>query len=254
LPRTSAAVRLLLVSLLLLSAGCTYLVTPREVPERPNQVTEGNVGSYVHDHAAAVLYNELHTPDDTRVSTTCRTALGAALDSGYFVAAGCSGIDESTSGPLPLFADVTGSAGEYVGYYVDNETTRRVGAGATDRRPLEPYRAADPDENTGSGIRQVRVYNFDETDHEVTLSVTHVGSGEGVLGSAVALGNGTGVVYADVTVREGTYELRARTGDAERTLRWTVAGPAHEEPTPTVLLTPDGRLVVLAAPFHRVTL
>lgn len=231
------------VALLVLLAGCnafgSFSSSPPE-PDKPTPVTDDNVVEFAIQHATAALYERFSGGD-----VDCDGVLHPTSTDGYFVLLECDVVKSVDGGHLDAFP-----AGAY---FVDDETTHGVWRGEDSYRdpPDSVYGENRSDAvSMGDGLR---LYNFANTTHEVTVNLTYVDgeTSERAFTREYGLPARSTIWQVGPTVRPGTYRVTVTDGEETTSSRWTLPGPEsndHETEVLYVYLGPDGSLTVEPGP------
>lgn len=226
------------------SGGEGQLTTLSE-PDRPEGLRADAVKKYVRKYERMLLYNNLHEPDATEIEVSSKAAIDSQTDNGIFAFASASGYVKAD--------DAVGEAGGGTlgAYFVDTETTLRLGTNIKKRRQADAYAAEvigenidDPEYARGG----FRIYNFDSDAQQVSVAVTYLDTDEPeqAFSSAYDLQSESAIWQQGVAVRRGTYRIAAQL-DPETTAnaRWTIADDATFQWAPMVVrISSDGDLTV----------
>lgn len=187
-------------------------------PEKPTKLTDESVVEYARQYERAVTYRAVKEPNN-RVSLTCNATVEAQTENGFYVRAGCAVTTHSNGG--------VGSGGPGIGraYFINNATTVPIPiAKRFDRARDAIYRSQKDTENV-AGAPDLRILNFDTERHEVTVTLTYLGTTppESAFESRYEVPAESGLEQGGVTLRKGTYRLRVRLENGTTaTYRWNV--------------------------------
>lgn len=174
-------------------------------PAKPEPLTTESVVSYVREYEYAHTHNQLDS--SPQVNVNCNAALEQKAERGFYVMVACGGSAYGPSG--------SGDKGKVpVIYYVDGETTLRVGN--RDFLAFEqPYHSDNASKNiappkSGSGA-DFTLYNFDDEDHTVSVEISYVGSEQvdPVVSEEYRINAVSQLVQREISVREGRHRMRA---------------------------------------------
>ncbi|SDR03253.1 hypothetical protein [Natronobacterium texcoconense] len=213
-------------ALLLSTAGClSSSPDSKEYPKIPDPLTREAAVDFVEEYDTAAYHNAiLEGNSPTSISVRCSARFDREVDSSLYVVSRCSGSTETEG----LLRPATASE------YASVPRTYRV----TDER----FQRVDVETTRGDGEYPVRVFNFDDGEHEVALTVTPAtkSSDEKVLDDAYTLSSETGFTQLLDVSSGTTYELAVVLNDQQSTsFEWTV----HDDPRGVgVYVTPDGGL------------
>ncbi|MFC7230272.1 hypothetical protein ACFQMM_00735 [Saliphagus sp. GCM10025308] len=189
----------------------------KDFPEKPDPVTKGSATGFVAEYEEVWMHNDMLSENTTKITVGCPAAVDAEADGGYYLITICRGsqtIDREGSeavghlGPKPKF------------YFVSDDSVQRID---TEHRKSEP---APETYGNGTGGREVqgfRLVNFDETSHEVTVTVTHRKENETIFERTYDLVSESLLTRSGLTAVEGIYDLTVelKTGESA-TYEWHI--------------------------------
>lgn len=223
--------RILLVSLLVILAGCVSPLggnpaspCPAAYPETPQSVTEETAKAFAESYEEMVAYNRVCDADSYGFgATTASKELSVELrtDAGFVVLA---------QQPYSASTGSADSDGLTRGvYYLTNDTSVRVSLYGADQRSPDTYAAADDAETLRTG-QDIRVVNFANHSQPLALALTYTNTTPTpvVLNETYVLDAKSGLLLRDVATRKGIRTLRPGTG---RRLRHPPLSPVAGVPT-----------------------
>ncbi|MFU8867679.1 hypothetical protein [Natronococcus sp.] len=216
------------VALLLPLSGClSNSVDPKDHPPIPDPLTRETVVNFVEAYETAETHNRLRdTSSADSITVSCAAVFNREANAAYYVITLCG----ATLSNEPLI----GSAS--VGHYETYAPTYRVDEQRVQRIEVER------DVQEGAD-HIVRLFNFDDADHEPSLTITPLADSkeDQILASEYALASETAVERrVDLTV--GTeYELAVELNNADQseTFNWDV----HDQSRGVgIYFTPEGTI------------
>lgn len=245
----------------------------RQLPDPPADPTQERAREFVAAYEEARVYNWLVTqnggPDDCRPdepgsNTSSRgtegaveidveaaeTAVTADADGGFYVVSSCSGRARYWCPDEGRTCSSAGRNAHFVTHFVGDGSHVGVPSNWIACRVRdEPYRSPDAAENVTRSEDEpgmtFRVYDFREGDHDVDVTLTHLGAKEEVLAETYEPPHGP-AVQSNVTVRRGDYRLVASAADDRTSHEFSLAGRADPSwDGVCIYLDPDGDLRVV---------
>ncbi|WP_158059034.1 hypothetical protein [Halorussus halophilus] len=232
----------------------TYATTPsgpKQYPDRPAELTENAVASYVKQFEHAIVYNSLHESDAETVSADCTSVYEMAGHGGHYALATCTGSARYSDG---VYAD-HGQLPSF--YYVSDELTVRVEDLSDRYGNCENVFAS---ENASENVEQpcegrtagYRVYNLDTETHTLSVTVEFLGdeTPTEMFSAEYSLGSVSGILQESVTYRRGEYRITATLGSGvQTTSRWTVGGAGYGRYETSLVVSPAGGVSIRKPPF-----
>lgn len=179
-----------------------YEVNLMEYPDPPSSLTNESVVEFVEKYEEAHLHNDLLTEDTTDISIGCPAAIDLEIDHGFYVLTICHGSTRSGDsvghlGPDPVFYHVTDGQFERV-------AEREIGRG-------ESYGNG----RRSSEVQGFRMVNFDNKDHEMQISLSHLSDSSEtlILEETYPLRSKSLFSISSVLATEGDFELEVTLED-----------------------------------------
>lgn len=202
-------------------------------PDRPNRTTGEAVAAYANATETHRFYREAVDAGATGVDVTCSaTTAGLAADAGYALVECGGSVYEGNA---------VGSVHRTAFYRVSADDERRI------------ERVSTRDDG-GDDDRRLRVYNFDDEERSVTVTVTPPDATDPNASTsyeyAVDAGSGATTTGLRLDPSVDAYGVTvAGNGTTSLSTRWSTGGEAGDERTTgVVVVTPDGDLLWGAAP------
>jgi hypothetical protein len=178
----------------------------RGFPEKPDPLTKESVKAFVTEHEEVWIHNHQLTEDTTEISVGCaNTAVVMEREGGYYVTTMCSSTVHLEEGA------VGGGVPSRRFYFVSDDATRRIDYDHSIDESKRTYR------NSSSSSEHIgfRLVNFDETTHEVSVTVTHRKENETILDRTYEPVSASFFTLSGLTAVEGIYDVTVELNEEE---------------------------------------